>query len=84
MGNAPALNSPVIITDTNDEAIFFCVTSAITLAKEYQVKTATRLRGMLLERGFEDALITKAFSFIGQSLHNRYSSLTELASTFER
>lgn len=84
MDNAPELNSTVRIADVNDEAVFSCVTSAITLAKNYQVKTATRLRGMLLERGFEDVLITKAFSVIGQSLHNRYSSLGELASAFDQ
>lgn len=81
---APAAKELDRVSDVNDDAVFCCVTSAITVAKNYQVKSAASLRTMLLERGFDDELITKAFGVIGQSLRGRYSSLAETSSAFNQ
>lgn len=49
-----------------NEAVFSCIASAITLAKQYQVKRSNTLKDMLIRHGFDEAIIKEAFIEIGK------------------
>lgn len=58
----------VLNEQLHNESLFCCITSAITLAKEYQVRRASALKGMLIDRGFEPALVQEALIEIGKRI----------------
>lgn len=54
--------------DLHNEALFCCITSAITLAKEYQVQRALALKSMLITKGFKPELVQEALVEIGKRI----------------